>query len=593
MNNVKGLYLIIKQLNRILSIRQKRDVICVCIITIIGSLFELLGVTAILPFLQALLSPDELLSNEWTAQLISFFRITSGRQLMMLMGVILILLYLIKNAYMLFMYYAQYNFSTKIQRELSIKLLHAYMSRPYSFFLNINSTEIVRSCNDDVLGVHNTILFLYTILGELLSCLLISVYLIYAEPFIACVTLVLMAAVMLAIILAYKPATKRYSSEYIGARTEQYKTILEMASGIKELFALQRKELFIGKYEEISDVSRKAQRNYEFINNSPNRIIEGICVSGLIGIVVIRLCIGVETASFIPVLGAFAMAAFKIMPSIGKLSSRMNGIVYNRLYLENVYNVIVEADSYEASISSYILDEDKQQNINFLREISVNDICWKYDKANNEVLKNVSIRICRGESVALIGESGAGKTTLADMILGLLPPQEGSICVDGVNIFSIPKRWAQLVGYVPQAIFLIDDSIRANIAFGVKNVNDDDIWAALERAQLKDFVKGLPDGLDTITGERGIKLSGGQRQRIAIARALYNKPEILILDEATAALDSDTENAVMESIDALQGQVTLIIVAHRLTTIRNCDKIYEIKDGRVILRKKEEVLEML
>lgn len=509
---------------------------------------------------------------------------------MVLMGVILILLYLIKNAYMLFMYYAQYDFSTKIQRELSIKLLHAYMRRPYSFFLNINSTEIVRSCNDDVLGVHNTILYLYTILGELLSCLLISIYLIYAEPFIACVTLVLMVVVMLAIILTYKPATKRYSSEYIGARTVQYKTILETASGIKELFALQRKELFIGKYEEISDVSRKAQRNYEFINNSPNRIIEGICVSGLIGIVVIRLCIGVETASFIPVLGAFAMAAFKIMPSIGKLSSRMNGIVYNRLYLENVYNVIVEADSYEASISSYILDEDKQQNINFLREISVNEICWKYDKANNEVLKNISIRIYRGESVALIGESGAGKTTLADMILGLLPPQEGSICVDGVNIFSIPKRWAQLVGYVPQAIFLIDDSIRANIAFGVKNVNDDDIWAALERAQLKDFVKGLPDGLDTITGERGIKLSGGQRQRIAIARALYNKPEILILDEATAALDSDTENAVMESIDALQGQVTLIIVAHRLTTVRNCDKIYEIKDGRALLRKKEEVL---
>ena len=203
MSNVKGLYLIIKQLNRILSIKQKRDVIFVCITTIVGSLFELLGVTAILPFLQALLSPDELLSNEWIAPIISFFRITSGRQLMVLMGVILILLYLIKNAYMLFMYYAQYDFSTKIQRELSIKLLHAYMRRPYSFFLNINSTEIVRSCNDDVLGVHNTILYLYTILGELLSCLLISIYLIYAEPFIACVTLVLMVVVMLAIILTY------------------------------------------------------------------------------------------------------------------------------------------------------------------------------------------------------------------------------------------------------------------------------------------------------------------------------------------------------------------------------------------------------
>ena len=214
---------------------------------------------------------------------------------------------------------------------------------------------------------------------------------------------------------------------------------------------------------------------------------------------------------------------------------------------------------------------------------------WQYEGQTRPVLDGVSFEIHKGQSVALIGTSGSGKTTLSDVILGLLTPAKGSVYMDGIDIYTMPKAWAGIVGYVPQSVFLIDDTIRNNVAFGLRDIDDADIWKALEQAQLKAFVETLPAGLDTIVGDRGIKFSGGQRQRVAIARALFNKPEILILDEATAALDNETEKAVMESIDALQGQITMVIVAHRLTTIRNCDSIYEIKDGKAVKRSKSEV----
>lgn len=308
---------------------------------------------------------------------------------------------------------------------------------------------------------------------------------------------------------------------------------------------------------------------------------------------------GTDVAEFVPVLGTFAMAAFKMLPSIGKITSRMTGIIYARPYLDNLYINIREVEEYEKSYNEFIKEYAKEEGVDkdsscleFKHELSVRNVTWKYRNQGNNVLNQISLNIRKGESVAFIGASGAGKTTLADIILGLLKPQGGTVTVDGADIFAIPQTWARIVGYVPQMVFLKDDTIRNNVAFGIReeDIDDNTVWKALEEAQLREFVERLPNKLDTIVGERGIKFSGGQRQRVAIARALYHKPQILVLDEATAALDNDTEAAVIESIDTLQGSVTLIIVAHRLTTIRNCDTIYEIKDGRAIKREKSDVL---
>lgn len=311
------------------------------------------------------------------------------------------------------------------------------------------------------------------------------------------------------------------------------------------------------------------------------------------GIACIRIMIGTNLNTFVPVLGTFAVGAFRILPSISKISSRLNAIAFYRPCLQSTYDNLKEINEYDEQYMPTLQQEhiSLEKEISFQNCLEIRNISWKYLNAKNNVLQNLSLTIHKGESVAFIGASGAGKTTLADVIMGLLEPQSGAVEVDGTDIFSIPHQWARTIGYVPQSVFLIDDTVRGNVAFGLKeeNVFDDKIWAALEEAQLKEFIESLPLGLDTIVGERGVKFSGGQRQRIAIARALYENPDILVLDEATAALDTETENAVMESIDALQGFKTLIIVAHRLTTIRNCDKIYEIKDGIAVERSKADV----
>lgn len=594
-NNIKTVFDIIKELMYILNKKQKNYTAAVMVVIMISSLFELLGVTAILPFVQAVLTPDKIFASRYARPFVETFHITTAKGLMLLCGTGIIILYLVKNAYILFSYYIQYDFATRVQKELSIKTLRAYMSRPYSYFLNVNSSEILRGCSSDTASVYNILAYLFTIVTEIITMILIGSFIIYTEPGTAMGILLLMCVVMLGMIMIFKPAAKRAGNESRTAEALKGKAIYQAVSGIKEIYVMQRKKLFVEEYENASDIARKAQRTNSFITNSPDRIIEGICVSGLVGIICIRLFMDDNMIDFVPKLAAFAMAAFKVLPSIGKITSRINGLVYSRPGLANVYKVMKEADEYDRYYAQYAKEHGEvkeSDELQFMHQLEIRNVSWQYENQKAPVLENTMLEIKKGQSIALIGASGAGKTTLADIILGLLRPQKGTVLMDGIDVYAMPKTWARIIGYVPQSVFLIDDTVRNNIAFGLPKdtIQDELIWDALERAQLKGFIEGLPQGLDTIVGERGVKFSGGQRQRIAIARALYNRPKILILDEATAALDNETETAVMESIDALQGQITMVIVAHRLTTIRNCDKIYEIRDGQAVERDKKEVL---
>lgn len=594
MKNIKALMDIKKKIIYILSDSQKKSTIVLALVIIGRVLFELVGVTAIYPFLQALLTPDIIMKNRYAEPIIQFFHIETPKGVLALIGIGLIIIYIFKNIYTIFSYYVQYDYGTKVQKELSIKMLNSYMNRPYSFFLNINSSEIIRTCNGDVAGVYTILSSIFDILAEGLSVAAIGIFIFRTDPFMALAVLLLLALVGGAIILLYKPIMKRMGQKEMAAQSAKSKAIYQTVNGVKELYVMQRKQLFLDEYRNAADEVRKVSRNKDFLAASPERIIEGTCVSGLIGVVVIRLLMGVDVMSFVPQLGMFAMAAFKILPSVGKVSNRVTTIAYYVPMLDNVYGVIVEANEYEKVQTDYEhtygVKERDRQDCRFVDKISIQNITWKYDENNENVLENLNLDIKKGDSIAFIGSSGAGKTTLADIILGLLKPQSGNVYMDGKDIFAMPEQWAKIIGYVPQNVFLMDDTVRKNVAFGLKEIDDRLIWEALEGAQIKEFVEKLPHGLDTIVGERGVKFSGGQRQRIAIARALYNSPQILVLDEATSALDNDTENAVMEAVEALQGKMTLIIVAHRLTTIRNCDKIYEIKDGVALQKNKKEVL---
>lgn len=385
---------------------------------------------------------------------------------------------------------------------------------------------------------------------------------------------------------------KRTGKQFRIIQAKQSACCYQNIMGIKEITVLNRRESYVAKYDALAKEMQRCSIINGTVNAIPDRIMEGVCIAGIMGVLCIRIVRGVDMGVFIPTLGAFVMGIFRIMPSISKVSSRINNIVFFAPGLDNTYETLKEAEKIdiekgtdEKDLSSY-LNETANDVVSLRKELVVNNIRWRYEGNDEDVIKGLNLTVKKGESIAFIGSSGGGKSTLADILMTLFKPQSGLITMDGIDIFLLKERWLKLIGYVPQAVFLIDDTIRANIAFGLTNddISDEKVWKSLEQAQLKEFVEGLPDGLDTIVGEKGIKFSGCQRQRIAIARALYDEPEILIMDEATSALDNETENALMESIEALHGQKTIILIAHRLSTVKNCDRIYEIKDGIAIER---------
>lgn len=591
-NNIKTVINVIRELNYILNKTLKKKAIFVFIVIVFSAVFELLGVSAILPFVQAIMSPEILSSNKHIQDVLNILEVHTNTSIVVAMGILIIAIYLIKNAFMIFSSFVQADYSTKVQKTLAVKMLNSYMSRPYTYFLNINSAEILRGCQNDISASFDVIQRLLSLLAEVFTVLVIGIYIIYMDPIIAYAVIVLMTIVMFLMIFYFKPLIKRAGNIKIEVNTKKNKIITQAVSGIKDILVKRRNQQFIKEFESVTEEERKVQRLFTVLSECPDRIVEGVCVSGIMGVVCIRMMMAPnEMASFIPKLAAFAMAAFRILPSIGKITSRMNGIVFNRPGLHNVYLNFKAANEYQNELRC-IQELSICDDIDFQYNLCIRDVDWKYGESKPFVLHGTTLEIIKGQSVALIGASGAGKTTLADVILGLLPPQSGSVLMDGMDIYSIPEAWSRIIGYVPQSVYLVDDTIRNNVRFGYTDGQNDDekIWRALEQAQLSDFVRSLPHQLDTIVGERGVRFSGGQRQRIAIARALYSVPEILVLDEATSALDNETETAVMEAIDSLQGKITMIIVAHRLTTIKNCDKIYEIIDGKAIERSKNDVL---
>lgn len=591
-NNIESLGRILKQLNYVLDKQQKKGAIRVFMCMIIASVLDLLGVSAIYPFLQVLLNSEELKDKWYIVWIYVIHPEATDVSVILFIGIAIILVYIFKNIFMIIIAYIQNSYSAGFQREVSVKMLESYLKRSYQYFLNVNSSIILRGLNSDVNGVYLMLGNLFTILSEVLTILILGIFLLVTDYTIAVCAMILAGVCFFAIIIFFKGRMKRAGRDMQQAMAFKNQYAYQAINGIKEITVLGRKEKFVQQYNKAALLEQKATVTNGFIVACPDRILEGVCIGGFMGIVCVKIAIGTDLSSFVPLLGTFAMGAFRILPSIAKISSRINSLVFFQPTLQSVYDNLREAKEYEDLLKeSKVMVENFDDDIRFEREIQLKNINWKYQNAKEYVLHHASLHIKRGESIAFIGDSGAGKTTLADIIMGLLKPQEGDVEMDGIDVFKIPNQWTKIIGYVPQTVFLIDDTVRRNVAFGLDKdeISDEKVWDALEEAQLKKFVEALPYGLDSIVGERGVKFSGGQRQRIAIARALYENPDILVLDEATAALDNETETAVMEAIDKLQGTKTLIIVAHRLTTIRNCDKIYEVKNGLIMERKKEEV----
>ena len=587
---MKAILDILKKLNYITSAKQKRKLAFVWLVALIGSMWELLGVAAIYPFIETIMMPETAEDSWYTGIVTDIFGDVDVVQRMTIMGSCIIVIYIIKNLYLMFSTYVQAAYSTSIQKELSVRLTRTYLGSSYLFHLDRNSSVLIRSVNQDVAGVFGMFFYLLRGVSELFTVAAISIYIILLDPVLAISLILLLGGCMLLMVTGLRKVIKGFGRQQQGCEGRMLQYLTQAFNGIKEIMVKNRQRYFVDAFEDASAKNARATKVNYFMNSITTNIYEVVCVCGLLAIVVIRLRSTDDVSAFVTRLGAVAMAAFRLFPSMGRLTTNTNGMVYNRIRLDYVYQNLKDIESDAEYLTR--MGEDKDETMSFDKELEIKDIVWKYPAGQEEVLKGAGFVINKGESIALIGPSGAGKTTMADVILGLLKPQKGHVLLDGKDVYEHPAAWSKIIGYVPQAVYLTDDTIRGNVAFGIdeKDIDDERVWQALEEAQLSEFIKKQPNGLDTMVGERGVRLSGGQRQRIAIARALYDDPQILVLDEATSALDNETETAVMEAIDSLQGSKTLIIVAHRLSTIRNCNKIYEINGGKAKLRDKAEVL---
>lgn len=570
----------------ILGKKQKREIVYNTILGIFAAIFELLGISALLPLITVITTPELIYSNDRYRDIAGFFNITSVNQFIILCSIGLIFLYVFKNLFLMYQYKTLLNFTYGYKRELSTRLLNCYMEQPYLFHVEHNVADLQRNVFNDVNLFFTFVLASMKLLIEGLTTIFIVAYLFIVD---VVTTLIVIFILIFIFVLIYKPLKKMQSEIGVVARdtnAEVNKWLLQGFAGIKEIKVINKENYFEEKYDEAYLKNNEANKKSEMLMRFPKYIIEAVCISSLLIAICIRIEMGVDVNSFISVLSAFAMAAIRLLPSFNRITEYVGQLLFAKSSIEHIYSDLMELETLKVveMNSGYV-------EMEFEDSICIKGLSYKYSGTDEYVLQDVNLNIKKNESVALIGSSGSGKTTIADIILGVLSPVKGEVLVDGVNIVNNMQGWHAIIGYIPQTIYLMDGSIRENVLFGDETKqNDKAVWNALEKAQLREFVESLPQKLNTQIGDRGVKLSGGQRQRIGIARALYRNPQVLVLDEATSALDQETEKAVMEAIEYLNGKITIVIIAHRLSTIKMCDRIYRVDNRKVDEQDREDVL---
>lgn len=573
---------IIKKMGYIFQKKQRIGLAFLLIGLFIGAALELMGVSLIMPLISLISEPEIIETNPIMNYLYHLFSMHSVNDFFIFLVWVIIGVYIVKNIFLVLMYYAQYSFIYNNQLKVSGQLIDCYLKKPYTYHLDNNSAEMVRNIMLDTERLFQLILSVLSVISEGLLSILLVAYLLSSDP-VMTVTVVIVMGISMG---GYQLVVKKRVAEY-GKINQKYdgkmhQSINQALGAVKDIKILHREKYFVNAFVDCGKKKMKALINTNFFGQVPKYLIETVCISTIMLVIVYKLNTGTNLSSILPQLAAFAVAAFKLLPSVGKISNYVNLINFLKPSIDLIYRDLKETED-----MVHVELADKGEALSHeagIKEIRVENLTYQYPNTQEHVLEKVNFEIPLGASVGLIGPSGAGKSTMADVILGILFPKEGRVMYGNMNVHEYPLAWSEKLAYIPQAIYLADETIRCNVAFGIapEDIDEEKVWRALEEAQLKEFVEELPEGLDTEVGERGVRLSGGQRQRIGIARALYGDPEILVLDEATSALDNDTEKAVMEAIERLHGKKTLIIIAHRLTTIKDCEIVFKVEDHKVV-----------
>ena len=554
---------------------QLRKCVFIVLAMIIGAILEAIGIGAILPLISIMGNQDFLTVYPNVAQYAEIFGITTHIEFIMAATFLLLILYVIKNIYLVWQNKMQIDFAIQNQIYYSEGLLAEYLHKPYLYHLNHNTATLLRNVNSNIM------VSTFTLLTEVITAVTIWLLLVVIDAFTAIIVAGFIGSLLYFIIKGFrKKITEQgkiqneYSALYI-------KCINQSLGAIKETKVSCKEEFFLDAFRKAYFEYGKANGKFLFMNQLPRMLIETIIVCGLLLVIITKLLLGNQPAEIVPLLGVLALAAFRLMPSANRIVNLSNGIRFQMPFFNELYEDLLIIKNKGAKETETCLQK-LESRMDFKNMISVEELSFAYSEIEKQVLSNISFSIPKGKFVGIVGPSGAGKTTFVDILLGLLPPSSGRISVDGKNIYDDIRTWQANLAYVPQSIYLIDGTIRENIALGVdeKEIDDALINKVLQMAELYDFVQELPAGIDTTVGERGVKLSGGQRQRIGIARALYYQPQVLVLDEATSALDNETEKSITDTILKLKGQITIIAVAHRLTTLAQCDFKVKFENGK-------------
>ncbi|MCR5849054.1 MAG: ABC transporter ATP-binding protein/permease [Lachnospiraceae bacterium] len=573
---------IIKKLMKLLDAKQKSTMAGIIVLMFFGALLEACSVVIIVPVIKLLFTPNAI-SDKWYLSLAySISHFTSERAFSIAVMLSIILVFVIKNLFLFVEQKILYRFIYHNQFRTSERMMKNYIRRNYEYYLNADTAVIQRNITSDVNNMYALIQSLMLLLSEAIVFLVLLVVLIGEDPFMTAFLAILLGVTLLLIKTILKPVLYKAGKDNQDYYSGLFKWISQTITGIKEVKIGGKEKYFSDRYIECGKGYVDAVQKYTLLSNVPRLIIEVVCIIGIVGYFISIYVRGADFTDVAETLGVFGMAIMRLMPSANRINNCLNNISYFEPFFMGVSDNLQDDISDENSEVNSL--ERPKEKLEVKEKIELKNIKYKYPNTDVYVLDDASMDIPVGSAVGIVGTTGAGKSTIVDVMLGLLKLESGSILADGKNTLSEEnyRKWLKNIGYIPQTVFMLDDSIRKNVAFGIpeEEIDEKRIWEVLKEAQLDEFVKGLPDGIETGIGERGIRLSGGQRQRISIARALYEDPEVLVLDEATSALDGDTEQAIMDSVNNLHGKKTLVIIAHRLQTIEKCDAVYRIQNGK-------------
>jgi len=568
----------IKKLWFLLTEGQKKKAILLSFLMLLGAFVEMIGVGIIFPVFSILLNPTP--THKYYDYLPSFMIEKGEVYLVIYTLTFFLVIYIFKTIYLVFLTWKQSTFANKFYEYISGHLFEIYIGQKYKFHLLKNSSELLRNVVGESGACAEILKAILAILTEATVIIGICLLLVTINPLNAIFVFIFFSVLIYLFNLSTKKNLKLWGIEKQKISGLINKYTLETFGGIKEVKFYGRENYFLNKLFNLNDRNTFYQSRINFFQQLPRIYLELLTIICLIGLLLLEVFQGNSLLNLIPQLTVFLAASFRVIPSANKILSHTQVIKVCNASIELIYNDFLKLDCPVMKTEPYPCHKEVDE----FRSLEMKNIFFRYDLSQEDSLKNLNFEIKKGESIGIKGESGAGKSTLIDIILGLLDPSEGSIFINGIVKNDSNINWGENVGYVPQNVFLLDDTIEKNIALGIPNdkIDRNKILSSIKSAQLDNYINSLPLGVKSVVGERGVRLSGGQRQRIGIARALYNNPDIIILDEATSALDSETEASFMEVIYALKGEKTILIVAHRLSTLSNCDRIIAIKDGKVI-----------